>query len=493
MRWKSLLALSLGATVGCSDSKIESAEIKTERAAQPLTLIQTSQCKIDWVRIDYDQPGTDAADFIELRVTSTGGLITNLTDCGVTTMWLYHSDSCLLPYAIVALANLSVPANGVVIIDPGHATISINIAGTAAEGWIHNQPSEIAVLPVNVLSLPLAWAAYEGTAKCAPLAFPSSQITTIQTETDAASNKTNVWCNGSFQVQDGATNGPGAALNCGSGGSGGVGGAGGAGGKSGGGAGGAAGASGGSTAAGGGGGTNGGTSGAAGKGGGGGSSGGFGIGGLLNLGGTLGGGGLLNLGGITLNLGGLLNIGGLFGTAGTGGSGTGGVQSGSGGTGVPTEAGSGGADGGVGASGGTAGSGGLGGGGSGTSGTTSSFGGATSGGATSGVGGLVGEGGDGATAGATTIGGTTSEPQGGGDGTTGGTTNSGGGTSRGGSGGQLSTAGKSGGGTNDNLEGGGCSCSTVGARPNTLWSSAVALGLALGWLRRRTQSTGGRS
>src|SRR5262245_24914974 len=71
----------------------------------PLVLSEQPTCRVELTKVNYDQPGSDTNDFIELQVTATGGLVSHLSDCGLQTIVLFDSALCL-PYGVVAVANL---------------------------------------------------------------------------------------------------------------------------------------------------------------------------------------------------------------------------------------------------------------------------------------------------------------------------------------------------------------------------------------------------
>ncbi len=266
------LACSAGSEASSSD---ESAAVG--QVSQSMVLSSTANCTVEVTKIDYNQPGDDGNDFIELKVTKKNpGLVTTLADCGIGAIALYDDTSVLCaPYTSTVLATLVIPADGYIEVGQNQSTLNVGV-GSSPDGWIHNGRGEIAILTTALTGLgaPLNWFQYGGTAKCNLLAAP---VTQVQTEVDAAPNYVNVSCDNTFHLVLATGAVQKTTADCPA------------------------------------------TGGAGGAGGSGGSGGGLiGIGGLLNLGGT---GGLLNVGGL-LNLGGtggLLNIGGLLNFGGTGG------------------------------------------------------------------------------------------------------------------------------------------------------------------------------
>jgi len=228
-------------------------------------LFDNANCTMELTKIDYDQPGNDSNDFIELHVTKKNpGLVTTLLDCGVGAIALYDDTSVLCaPYSLTVLATVVIPSDGYLEIGQNQPTVNVSV-GASPEGWIHNGRGEIAILSSALASgVPLNWFQYEGAAKCNGLLVP----TQIQAEDETAPNSVNVSCNSTFHLVVATNATQKTTADCPSGGSGGASG-------------------------------------------GGGTSSGGGAGGLLNL---AGGGGLLNLagGGGLLNLaggGGLLNL-----------------------------------------------------------------------------------------------------------------------------------------------------------------------------------------
>ena len=284
---KSWSLCALGMLACAADFETNGAEDSENvaRASQRIVLSSTANCTVELTKIDYDQVGADSNDYIELKVTKTGGgLVSTLTDCGIGAIALYDDSSVIspgvcIPYSITALANVAIPSDGYIEVGQGAgSTVAATIAlGSGADGWIHNGRGEIAVVSAALPDgIPTSWFQYEGTAKCDLLGLPVAQI---PTENDGSPNFTNVSCDSTFHLVNSANALPKTNADCPTGGAGGAGGAGNAGGNA-------------NMA---------------------GSAGLSGSGGTLNLGGI---GGLLNLGG----LGGLLNLGGLSNSGGNGGA-----------------------------------------------------------------------------------------------------------------------------------------------------------------------------
>src|SRR3954470_15708878 len=187
--WCVCALLALGCSAGNeSSSGDESLEIA--QTAQSIVLFDNANCSLELTKIDYDQPGNDTNDFIELHITKKNpGLVTTLLDCGVGAIALYDDTSILCaPYSLAVLANVVIPSDGYLEIGQNQSTVNVS-GGSNPEGWIHNGRGEIAILSTALASgAPLNWFEYGGAAKCNGLVVP----TQIQAEADTAPNSVNV-------------------------------------------------------------------------------------------------------------------------------------------------------------------------------------------------------------------------------------------------------------------------------------------------------------
>ena len=201
----------------------ESTEIA--QARQSVVLFDNANCTMELTKIDYDQPGNDSNDFIELHVTKKNpGLVTTLLDCGVGAIALYDDTSVLCaPYSLTVLATVVIPSDGYLEIGQNQPTVNVSV-GASPEGWIHNGRGEIAILSSALASgVPLNWFQYEGAAKCNGLLVP----TQIQAEDETAPNSVNVSCNSTFHLVVATNATQKTTADCPSGGSGGASGGGG--------------------------------------------------------------------------------------------------------------------------------------------------------------------------------------------------------------------------------------------------------------------------
>jgi MYXO-CTERM domain-containing protein len=241
-------------------------------------IVNNADCMVEVTKIDYNQPGNDTADFIELKVTKKNpGVVTTLLNCGIGAIALYDDSSlgvggiCLTNYSLTVLGGVTIPADGYIEIGQNQANYNVTV-GSDAQGWLHNGRGEIAFLQTALSSgSPVSWFQYGGAAKCNGSTVPVQ----VQTEDDTSPNTVNVSCSGTntFHLVNATSAVQKTIADCpASGGAGGAGGGGGSGG-----------------------------------------TGGTGL--LSGLGGT---GGVLNLGGTggLVNLAGLLDFGGTGGTAG---------------------------------------------------------------------------------------------------------------------------------------------------------------------------------
>ncbi len=299
----SLFALACSGASEASDHTENVAE-----SHEKLVLATGLLCTVEVTKVDYNSAGSpDAADYIELHISTHGVAGLKLSDCGIGGIALFDDSSVTnaplhvcTPYSTTIFANLlnlTIPDDGYVEIGQGAGSLVTAVVGTSTpatvnDGWIHNGRGEIAILTTALPAVGMNWLTYGGASKCNSVLLPAPE-TALQTEADGA-NFVNVSCDNTFHLVAAANAVQKTTADCPS--SGGSGGAGGAGGTSG------SGGSGGTLSLGG-------------------------IGGLLNLGGTA---GILNLGGT----GGLLNIGGILNLGGTGGSLSVGGAGGTGGTGA---------------------------------------------------------------------------------------------------------------------------------------------------------------
>ena len=175
-----------------------SAEPGTEqvgRQSEAVTIVDNPTCKVEWTKIDYDQPGTDSSEFIELFVTKTGALVSTLGDCGIGAITLFESGSCLVPYRVIPLQNVTIPTDGYVVICNG-AGCDVNV-GTSP--WLDDGPAEIGFLSATLPAAPIIWASYEGAPQCIPLATNPPKVD-VKTEDGSSPNQINVWCASGFEL-----------------------------------------------------------------------------------------------------------------------------------------------------------------------------------------------------------------------------------------------------------------------------------------------------
>ncbi len=331
-------AIALGAGTACSS------EPSTETigsTSQHVQVADAGSCTVEWTKVDYDQPGTDDRELIELKVTGFSAGDT-LGDCGLKNIQLINGAcGATNPYDTIDLSTVAIPTDGYIDICDSN-TVSGCDVDMGSNNWIQNGPDGLAFYDMN--DAVTLTAEYEGTVSCLP---SGPTPITVQAEDSSAPNMVNIWCTDHFELANASTAplrtaNPCSTTDAGAGGAGGAAGGGnaGAGGTAAGGAAGSAGAGG--TAAGG----------AAGSAGAGGTAAG-GAAGSAGAGGTAAGGaaGSAGAGGTA--------AGGAAGSAGAGGTAAGGAagSAGAGGTAAGGAAGSAGAGGAAGGSGGTAGSG----------------------------------------------------------------------------------------------------------------------------------------
>ncbi len=100
----------------CSSGPLEEPTAKTR---QSFVVGSASGCSVELTKVDYDQPGTDTHEFIELHVTWTGTKPSTVSQCGVTSMTLKDDRNSCTAYVNIDMSTVSVPSDGYVLIcDP---------------------------------------------------------------------------------------------------------------------------------------------------------------------------------------------------------------------------------------------------------------------------------------------------------------------------------------------------------------------------------------
>src|SRR5205807_3330116 len=75
-----------GMVAACSGGAVD----RTVAGASPSSVVvaQGPQCTVDWVKMDYREPGGDSSQYLELHVTKGSALIQTLGDCGLGSLVL---------------------------------------------------------------------------------------------------------------------------------------------------------------------------------------------------------------------------------------------------------------------------------------------------------------------------------------------------------------------------------------------------------------------
>src|SRR5438309_494167 len=68
-----VLIVAFGMALGCSSGSLRGETIGTTSARAIVT--QGSGCTVEWVKMDYREPGGDLSQYIELQVTKGNGLV----------------------------------------------------------------------------------------------------------------------------------------------------------------------------------------------------------------------------------------------------------------------------------------------------------------------------------------------------------------------------------------------------------------------------------
>ncbi|MCE7892902.1 MAG: hypothetical protein DYH12_24890, partial [Sorangiineae bacterium PRO1] len=208
------LIVGVAAAQACSGEGATEQQEPVQPAAGAIQVASAGGCTVEWVRFNYDTPGTDTGEFIELRVTNAGSSATTLGACGLSSIRLV-SDSDCGTYNTINLASVAIPNDGIIVIcDSTQITggvCDVNVSAGAA-GWLQNgAPDHLSFVAGNgSVSL---HATYEGVSDCLPDGGAAATVSLL-TEDNASPDMVNTWCNGAWVLQDVSISGAGTALNC---------------------------------------------------------------------------------------------------------------------------------------------------------------------------------------------------------------------------------------------------------------------------------------
>ena len=114
----------------------------SEGAARDATVGYDAGCFIVLSKLNYDDPGVDDEEFLELQAIGTWAVGATLGDCGLGTLVLRNGgQSNCPPYRRLEVAQVRLPASGFVVICTAFAQ-ACDWSGTLPNGWIQNGPND---------------------------------------------------------------------------------------------------------------------------------------------------------------------------------------------------------------------------------------------------------------------------------------------------------------------------------------------------------------
>ncbi|MCA9627703.1 MAG: hypothetical protein KC766_08560, partial [Myxococcales bacterium] len=324
----SVLPFAIIGFAACSSDPAQPEEAVGSSTQAAINAGSGPSCHVELTKVNYDDEGTETGNFIELHVVRDPDSppAVFLGDCGMGIVRHVNGANCGTAWDI-DVSNTTIPNDDYLVIcgkdGIGTDKSQCDVFGPTADLLQNGAPDALKFLDTNAKAFLDVW--WEGSGSCSPV---GSSSVSLQTDTGATPDLTNIACNDAFTLVETSTltlrqPNPCPATDAGTDGSAGAGGTGGAGGSSG--------AS-----------TSGGTGGTSASGG---SPATGGVGGTLGSGGSGGSGtGTGATGGFSSGTGGSLPTGGTGGTLGSGGSGgtgtsnggSAGTGSGTGGTGTAT-------------------------------------------------------------------------------------------------------------------------------------------------------------
>lgn len=110
-------------------------------------------CSVSLAKLSYDSPGSDRAEFIELRIagrTTDQGIRATLGDCGIDHLELINGGSTCSVYRTIPLFEVPVPADGALILCAEESIVFADLAcdvvgwgrSVLRDGWLQNGPSD---------------------------------------------------------------------------------------------------------------------------------------------------------------------------------------------------------------------------------------------------------------------------------------------------------------------------------------------------------------
>ena len=187
------IVFAMAGTTACGSPESETRSMETHRQA----LID---CSATISRLNYEGPGTDTAEFIQLRVTgaenSDGGL--TLGECGAASIELVNGGNNECPvYRTIDIADVLIPASGRVLICSGDSELNERYGcdyDALPNNWIQNGPADGVVLYDEAQSVQTL--GYPGAELCFDEFFP-----VIKEPTAADGDWANVLCEHGAQLK----------------------------------------------------------------------------------------------------------------------------------------------------------------------------------------------------------------------------------------------------------------------------------------------------
>ena len=137
--------LLLGLLAACSDAGHDA---DLQRNALPLKVGSAGTCSVELVKVNYDNPGSDNAEYVELQVHSSGTAVTTLGACGLSGIELRDGAAANCgSYRSIPLASTPIPNDRrVVICAKGSGPAQLNlcdvIVDTSGAELIQNGPGD---------------------------------------------------------------------------------------------------------------------------------------------------------------------------------------------------------------------------------------------------------------------------------------------------------------------------------------------------------------
>ncbi len=219
--------------VACSSTSdtAENEPVTASRSSE-VVVATAAGCQVSWTKIDYDNPGTDDSEFIELRIRRTSLSANTFGDCGLKRIDLINGNatqSCAV-YASFDLENVAIPGDDFFVLcnddGPLGAVCDIDAGGL---GWLQNaggsETDEVSFVSTSDKETVHGWYGGANAPACVPATDPGTVVRAEREFNSENPNQVNLDCGSGFTKTDESLAKPGTeSCSTGTGGSGGSGG-----------------------------------------------------------------------------------------------------------------------------------------------------------------------------------------------------------------------------------------------------------------------------